>query len=565
MGDRIMRGAKLLIVLVTGFALASAEIIQAQIPRFTNVQGVLRDDAGNLITEAADLEFRIYDKSGQELYLETHTGVQVNNGLFSVHLGSVDPAENPLDLSFDKPYELGIAIGIGGQEMTPRRELTTVPYSFNALSVLGDSNVFPGSGKVGIGTTTPSAQLDVVGSTELNGDVIINGSTTLQGLTSIEGPLDVNGPLEAMDINVHFLDVMARITTDDLDVRDRLRVEPGGSLEVMGPAILDEAVVGKSSVAGDSSVGGDLTVTRIDTGTGLPVEIFAVQDLLDEDTGEVLGDELRIDTALVANGDVTINSNLAVDTNLLFVDGTAGKVGIGTTSPGYKFDLHVPAGTDAIRIRRSDLANDVVTIKSENGNEGTLQLLNDGLLGTRITATGDSYFKFGNVGIGTTTPSTKLDVAGTVMATAFVGDGSGLTGIAKSTSPGNLTQIALLRWYEANESGTTFNVGNYPRSVAFDGANIWVTNYYSNTVTKLRASDGDVQGTFNVGSNPYGVAFDGANIWVANYGSDTVTKLRASDGDLQGTFNVGSSSAHVAFDGANIWVANHLGHTVSKL
>ena len=46
-------------------------------------------------------------------------------------------------------------------------------------------------------------------------------------------------------------------------------------------------------------------------------------------------------------------------------------------------------------------------------------------------------------------------------------------------------QIALLRWYEANESGATFNVGSHPYGVAFDGANIWVTNQDSGTVTKL--------------------------------------------------------------------------------
>jgi len=34
-----------------------------------------------------------------------------------------------------------------------------------------------------------------------------------------------------------------------------------------------------------------------------------------------------------------------------------------------------------------------------------------------------------------------------------------------------------------------------------------------------------VQGTFNVGLSPVGLAFDGANIWVANYGSGTLSKL----------------------------------------
>ena len=52
-----------------------------------------------------------------------------------------------------------------------------------------------------------------------------------------------------------------------------------------------------------------------------------------------------------------------------------------------------------------------------------------------------------------------------------------------------------------------------------------MTNYSDNTATKLRASDGDLQGTFNVGNGPIGVAFDGANIWVANEYSSTVSRL----------------------------------------
>ena len=88
----------------------------------------------------------------------------------------------------------------------------------------------------------------------------------------------------------------------------------------------------------------------------------------------------------------------------------------------------------------------------------------------------------------------------------------------------NPLQVALLRWYEASEAGNDFAVGNQSSFVAFDGANIWVTNPLDGTVSKLRASNGLPLGTFDVGVFPILMAFDGANIWVANALSDTVSK-----------------------------------------
>ena len=68
-----------------------------------------------------------------------------------------------------------------------------------------------------------------------------------------------------------------------------------------------------------------------------------------------------------------------------------------------------------------------------------------------------------------------------------------------------------------------------------------------------------------IGTSPLAIAFDGANIWVANSSSNTVTELRASDGTTLGTFLVGISPVAIASDGTNIWVANSITSTVSKL
>jgi hypothetical protein len=70
--------------------------------------------------------------------------------------------------------------------------------------------------------------------------------------------------------------------------------------------------------------------------------------------------------------------------------------------------------------------------------------------------------------------------------------------------PINTLAIALLKSFPAY-SGASFTGGGSPYGIAFDGANIWVTNKLnSGTVTKLRASDGANLGTFGVGSNPMG-------------------------------------------------------------
>jgi hypothetical protein len=128
----------------------------------------------------------------------------------------------------------------------------------------------------------------------------------------------------------------------------------------------------------------------------------------------------------------------------------------------------------------------------------------------------------------------------------------------------NPQQIALLKWYGANQTPTIVSLGppSTPNGLAFDGSNIWVADNFR--VSKVRATDGENLGSFTAGSGPNHLAFDGANIWVANEFSANVTKLRASDGTSLGTFTAGTSPEGLVFDGANIWVAD-LSGTVTKL
>ena len=60
----------------------------------------------------------------------------------------------------------------------------------------------------------------------------------------------------------------------------------------------------------------------------------------------------------------------------------------------------------------------------------------------------------------------------------------------------NPVQIALLRASAVTDFGASFQVGTAPGGIAFDGENMWISNYADGTLSVLNAATGKVVGTY---------------------------------------------------------------------
>ena len=131
-------------------------------------------------------------------------------------------------------------------------------------------------------------------------------------------------------------------------------------------------------------------------------------------------------------------------------------------------DVTSTGGDFALNLQGGDAINDIVNLRFATGADGSLANISalaeatgsypnsSGSLILSVQSGGGTFEGLRinssrNVGIGITSPSTKLHVNGTVTATAYAGDGSNLTGIAAGATGGGSDEI----FYENGQNVTT--------------------------------------------------------------------------------------------------------------
>lgn len=244
---------------------------------------------------------------------------------------------------------------------------------------------------------------------------------------------------------------------------------PSGKLHVVGSSF----PVARSSRSTSNTTGQyssldvkQITSTDMVDGFGSAIT-FSIED--SSATSHIAGSVGAVRCGADDTGDITFKTSDSGALSEVMRINSSGNVGIGTTNPGVKLDVVGTTASNLLSLRRPsdgslgvhtigtllDSGNYHVSYRNNAGNRGHVWFTNDGSsVDERMRISGN-----GNVGIGTTSPTEKLELTGND-ANIKITDSS--PAVSALDSLGGLL-------FNTNDSTTTAGTVAYVKAVAEGG------------------------------------------------------------------------------------------------
>ena len=533
------------------------------------------------IAHRADEDTGIYFPSNDVIGISTNALERVRiNSSGNVGIGTTNP-----DYKLDVEGDVSL---VGGGEnyaiMSPINQGMQIAVG-DPADVAVPLVTFNGDQKVGIGTTSPSEKLEVVGDIKATNKIFVEDSlnSRLEFASSISNQARISAHKTNINQPLPLLIQAEGIKFGTVGGGEKMRIDSSGNvgigttspsnrLDVVGTASVSYLRVGSSASqegiiryysAGGQGIGittGALNSSgiglyvshgsnnrNVGIGTTNPSEKLEVVGNVKVDKGSVPGktaylsdDGLYIGRPSAYGGGypsnvivdpsspnyLDINSrsriNLKLNNNTVLVANDSGNVGIGTTTPGRKLQVE---GGDFYTNDKSDTTGASVgyggnSFQIRNGN--TSEDLNFDIFNRTASAWSTPLIikNTGNVGIGTTTPSSKLEVNGEIDAS---GDGYYMNGYAWAYMDPSATVLTLGDW-DGNEFPTRIMDNNSSEVLRVTDGNVGIGT--TSPASKLEVDGGDIEVDDSASGlilrSPDGTRY---RVTVANGGTLTVTAV----------------------------------------
>jgi hypothetical protein len=388
-----------------------------------------------------------------------------------------------------------------------------VAYFTGATTQGGSNNLFwdSANARLGIGTASPAGKLEVNGLTFINNTADTTARLLLRNTTTgaSAGGLDIreigvdtsinnasNGNMYFSTNNTERVRFFAAgnvgIGTGASDSGQLLQV--AGTARIFGTSaipLLVERTTASSNVniqyknATTSFYAGlagnnNFSISTAPTLTTGEFQVASNGNVLINTSGADSGEKLQVTGTMKVTGASSIGGNLTVDTNTLFVDATANRVGIGTTNPSYTFHT-VSADSTIGAFRQSGAALGQLLV----GNTAADLII-------RILASGDALIA---------SDTSKYLALGTSGTERMRLDASGNLGLGVTPSA-----WTLIKPFEIGNAGNFF-AGFQGGSAVYMGAGAYYNSGWKYATTGDRAAFYDIgDGSFKWNTAASGTA-----------------------------------------------------------